>query len=169
MLGIAEEVSEDLVNRVNAESVSDTNSPARPKKRKNEHLYSYLLQGKLDHLKPEERRHFEPVLIKYAHVFHDESPNDFKGTKVTEPQIVVGDASPIRKSPYRTPFALRQEMQNQVDQMLKKGIIRPSTSPWSAPSLLVPKRSPDGKPKYRFCVDFRALNVVLGSIPIPCL
>ena len=82
VLGIAEEVSEDLVNRVNAESVSDTNSPARsPRKRKNEHLYSHLLQGKLDHLKPEERRYHEPVLMKYAHVIHDESTNDFRGTK----------------------------------------------------------------------------------------
>ena len=43
VLGIAEEVSEDLVNRINAESEPDTNSPARPpRKRKNEHLYSHL-------------------------------------------------------------------------------------------------------------------------------
>ena len=58
-------------------------------------------------------------------------------------------------------------MQGQVDQMLEKGIIRPSTSPWSAPSLLVPKRSPDGKPKYRFCVGFRALNAVTRFDPYP--
>jgi len=37
--------------------------------------------------------------MKYAHVFHDENTNDFKGTKVTEHQI-VGDAKPIRKSPF---------------------------------------------------------------------
>jgi hypothetical protein len=105
--------------------------------------------------------------MKYEHVFHDENTNDFKGTKVTEHQVLVGDASPIRKPPYRTPFALRKEMQNQVDQMLKKGIIRSSTSTWSAPSLLVPKRSPDGKLKYRFCVDFRALNAVTRFDPYP--
>ena len=98
VLGIAEEVSEDLVNRVNAESVSNTNSPARPpSKRKKEHFYSHLLQGKLDHLRPEERRHLEPVLMIYAHVFHEESTNYFKGSKVTEHHILVGDASPIRK------------------------------------------------------------------------
>ena len=58
-------------------------------------------------------------------------------------------------------------MQNQVDEMLRKGIICLSTSPWSAPALLVPKRSPDGKPKYRFCVDFRALNSVTRFNPYP--
>ena len=98
VLGIAEEVSEDILNRVNAKSVSDTKSPAKPpRKRKNEHLYIHLLQGKLDHLKPKEIRHIEPVLRKYAHMFHDENTNDFKGTKVTEHQILVGEASPIRK------------------------------------------------------------------------
>jgi len=122
VLGIVEEVSEDLVNRVNAKSVSDTKNPATPpRKRKNEHLYSHLLQGNLDHLKPEERHHIEPVLMKYAHVFHDENTKDFKGTEVTEHQILVGDASPIRKPPYRTSFALRQEMQIKSTKCSNKG------------------------------------------------
>jgi len=40
--------------------------------------------------------------------------------------------------------------------MLDKGVIRDSKSPWAAPSILVPKKSEDGKPKFRFCVDFQA-------------
>jgi len=51
--------------------------------------------------------------------------------------------------------------------MLEKGVIRESCSPWTAPALLVPKRSPDGKPKYRICVDFRALNAVTKFDPCP--
>jgi len=53
--------------------------------------------------------------------------------------------------------------------MLPKGVVRPSSSPWSSPAILVPKRRPDGKPKFRFCVDFRALNSVtkFASYPLP--
>jgi len=60
-------------------------------------------------------------------------------------------------------------MQEQVDKMLQRGVIRESSSPWSAPALLVPKKSVDGKPKYRFFVDFRALNSVtkFDSYPLP--
>jgi hypothetical protein len=62
-------------------------------------------------------------------------------------------------------------MEEQVDNMLKRGVIGESTSPWSAPALLVPKKSLDGKLKYRFCVNFRALNKVtkFDSYPLPLL
>jgi hypothetical protein len=78
-------------------------------------------------------------------------------------------AKPIRKAPYRVPFALRKEIQNQVQDMLAKGVIEESVSPWSSPGILVPKKSLNGKPKYRFCVDFRALNAVtqFDTYPLP--
>ena len=51
--------------------------------------------------------------------------------------------------------------------MLQQGVIRDSDCPWSAPATLVPKKSLDGKPKYRFCVDFRTPNVVTKFNPYP--
>jgi len=53
----------------------------------------------------------------------------------------VGDAQPIRRFKYRTPYALRGEMEQQIQKMLQKGVIRPSTSPWSAPAILVQKKN----------------------------
>jgi hypothetical protein len=55
--------------------------------------------------------------------------------------------------------------------MLNKGVIEESNSPWNAPAILVPKKSLDGKPKYRFCVDFRALNAVtqFDTYPLPLI
>jgi len=102
----------------------------------------------------------EPVLRKYRHVFNDDEAAEFKGTDLVEHRILTRDARPIRKAPYRVPYALREEMERQVKTMLKKGVIDPRSSPWSAPDILVPKKSLDGCPKYRFCVDYRALNKV---------
>jgi hypothetical protein len=50
--------------------------------------------------------------------------------------------------------------------MLKKGVIEPSQSPWRAPALL-PKKSLDGKPKYRFCVDFLNKVTTFDNYPLP--
>jgi hypothetical protein len=60
-------------------------------------------------------------------------------------------------------------MKAQIEDMLRKGVIRDSNSPWAAPAILVPKRSTDGKKKCRFYVDFRALNSVtkFDSCPLP--
>ena len=86
-----------------------------------------------------------------------------------EHKIVTGNAKPIRKPPYRVPFALRKEMEKQIENMLRKGVIEASSSPWSSQVILVPKKSLDRKPKYRFCVDFRGLNAVtqFDTYPLP--
>ena len=67
---------------------------------------------------------------------------------------------PIKKPQYPIPFAVREEVDRQVKVMLEKGVIRPSSSPWQSPVILVPKKSESGNPKYRFCVDYRGLNAV---------
>jgi hypothetical protein len=60
-------------------------------------------------------------------------------------------------------------MKRQLEEMLDKGVITSCASPWAAPVILVPKKSPNGKPKYRFCTDFRGLNSVTMTpvYPIP--
>jgi hypothetical protein len=129
-----------------------------------------LLKGKQDHLSEEERASIEPVILRYVHLFHDEDSNDFKGTDVIEHRILTGDARPIKRPQYRVPYALRGEMKKQIDTMLKKGVIRESNSLWSAPAILVPKKSPDGLSQHwRFCVDFRSLNPVteFDTYPLP--
>jgi len=67
----------------------------------------------------------EPVLRQYRHVFHDEDDAEFKDTDLVEHRIIAGDAEPIRKPQYRVPYALREEMEGQVRNMLQKGVIEP--------------------------------------------
>jgi len=132
-------------------------------------LYRKLLNGKLEHLKQEDRELIHPGFLKYAHIFHDKDTNEFTGTSDIEHEIPIGDERPSRRPQYRTPYALIQEMQAHVEKILEKGVIRPSNSPWSASAILVHKKSPDVTHKYRFCVDFRALNSVtkFDTYPLP--
>jgi hypothetical protein len=124
---------------------------------------------KLEHLSPSEKHVVLPVIEEYLDLFCNDKtgviPNTTKGCH----EIRTGDALPIKKNPYRVPYALRDEMKRQLDEMLEKGVITPCASPWAAPVILVPKKSPDGTPKYRFCTDFRGLNsVTINPVyPIP--
>ena len=52
--------------------------------------------------------------------------------------------------------AMMKELQNEVDSMLEMGVVRPSTSPYPSPMVMVKKK--DGS--NRLCVDFRKLNKI---------
>jgi hypothetical protein len=59
------------------------------------------------------------------------------------------------------------ELKRQIDELLAKGFIRPSVSPWAAPVIFVEKK--DGTK--RLCVDYQELNQVTikNKYPLPCI
>ncbi|XP_077223035.1 uncharacterized protein LOC143856655 [Tasmannia lanceolata] len=72
---------------------------------------------------------------------------------------------PISKAPYRMAPAELKELKEQLSELLEKGFIRPSSSPWGAPVLFVKKK--DGS--LRLCIDYRQLNkvTVKNRYPLP--
>ncbi|KAA0056645.1 ty3-gypsy retrotransposon protein [Cucumis melo var. makuwa] len=66
------------------------------------------------------------------------------------------DTAPISKAPYRMAPVELKELKVQLQELLDKGFIRPSVSPWGAPVLFVKKK--DGS--MRLCIDYRELNKV---------
>lgn len=80
-------------------------------------------------------------------------------------QIHTTSEKPVYAHPYRKSLKERTLMQIEVQKMLEAGIIRASTSPWSAPVILIEK--PDGSS--RFCTDYRELNKVTttDAFPLP--
>jgi hypothetical protein len=88
------------------------------------------MNDKLGQLSREEREVIEPVLLRYWNIFHVQGTNDSKGTDLIEHRIITGNAKLIRKTPYRLPYAL-PEMNTQVKDMLKRGLLNPVLLPGS--------------------------------------
>jgi hypothetical protein len=63
-------------------------------------------------------------------------------------------ASLVSKNPYRMSTPELNELQMQLEELLKKGYIRPSVSPWGASVLFVKKK--DGT--LRLCIDFQTVE-----------
>jgi hypothetical protein len=64
--------------------------------------------------------------------------------------------APIYKTLFRMTTPELAELKEHIMELLEKGFICPSSSPWGAPVIFVPKK--DGT--QRLCVDYRALNEV---------
>jgi hypothetical protein len=107
--------------------------------------------------------------IKVVSVFPDVFPKDLPGMpperKVEFAIELLPGTAPISKTAYRVSGPKLVELKKQIDELLKKGYIRPSTSPWAAPVLFVEKK--DGTK--RMCIDYRALNEVTikNKYPLP--
>ena len=101
------------------------------------------------------------TLLSFPDVFQ----SSLGHTTVVEHRIDTGDSTPIRQYPRRLPHHYRAEVDRQVNEMLSQGVVQPSNSPWASPIVLVKKK--DGS--YRFCVDYRKLNLITkpDAHPLP--
>ena len=116
-----------------------------------------------DSLSFEQQRDLRRLLDEYKDVFSREG-QPISSTSLVEHEIHT--TGPAIRLPFRRQNpVIRDIEQQQVKEMLRDEVIRPSTSPWASPVVMVKKR--DGT--MRFCVDFRKMNdaTIKDAHPLP--
>ncbi|KAH0633445.1 hypothetical protein KY284_036231 [Solanum tuberosum] len=94
------------------------------------------------------------IVNEFLDVFPDELPGIPPEWEIDFAIDILPGTQPISIPPYRMVVAELKELKDQLKDLLDKGIIRPSVSPWGAPVLFVRKK--DGSLK--MCIDYRQLN-----------
>ncbi|KAL4014305.1 hypothetical protein IC575_026505 [Cucumis melo] len=105
------------------------------------------------------------MVREYPDVFPDELPRLPPLMEVDFAIELEPETAPISKAPHRMAPAELKELKVQLQELLDKGFIRPSVSPWGAPILFVKKK--DGS--MCLCIDYRELNnvTVKNHYPLP--
>lgn len=93
----------------------------------------------------------EAVLLK---------PNEkLTATSAIKHTILTTDDRPVYTKSYRYPHAFKNDVEQQIKELLDNGIIRHSTSPYSSPIWVVPKKlDASGKRQIRVVIDYRKIN-----------
>ncbi|WVZ59631.1 hypothetical protein U9M48_009745 [Paspalum notatum var. saurae] len=105
------------------------------------------------------------VVSEFPDVFPDSLPGMPPERDIEFSIELVPGTAPIYKKAYRISGVELLEVKKQIDELLEKGFIRKSTSPWASPVLLTEKK--DGTLRMR--VDYRGLNAVTvkNKYPLP--
>ena len=131
------------------------------------HLAQAPTEGQLppvpDSLTLEQQGDLNKLLTEYQDVFSKQG-DPISSTSMVEHEIHT-TGRPIRQPFRRQNPVIREIEQQQVKEMLRDGVIRPSNSPWASPVVMVKKK--DGS--MRFCVDFRQMNdaTIKDAHPLP--
>ena len=96
-----------------------------------------------------------PVAAEYADVFEPLRRPPPHRNNAFSIELEPGTA-PVSRAPYRLAPTEMTELKKQLEELVEKGFIHPSSSPWGAPVLFVKKK--DGS--LRLCIDYRRLNKV---------
>jgi hypothetical protein len=106
-----------------------------------------------------------PIICEYPDVFPDDLPGMPPDRDIEFIIKFLPDTAPISKRHYRMPPNELAELKIQLQDLLDKGYIHPSASPWDCPALFVKKKDNS----LRLCADYRPLNTVTikNKYPLP--
>jgi len=125
---------------------------------------SKLLEGMDDNVSEDHCCELSGIMREYADVF-SKGELDLGEMSLAAHQIDTEDARPMRQTLRRQPHHLLEKIDENVQDMLRAGVIEPSCSPWTSNLVVVAKK--DGS--LRFWVDYRKLNSVMrrDAYPLP--
>jgi hypothetical protein len=106
-----------------------------------------------------------PVVNEFPNVFPDELPGMPPDRDIKFVIELKPGTTPIYKTPYRMATPELAELKEHIKELLEKGFIHPSSSPWGAPVIFVLKKDDT----QMLCMDYRALNEVTikNMYPLP--
>ena len=112
-------------------------------------------------LSPQQKVNVHDIFKEFEDVLQSEPGM----TTLTEHKISTNHMKPIRLPPYRIPYAHRDAVAKELEEMEERGIIEPSHSEWSSSIVVAVKK--DGN--IRLCVDYRRLNgaTPMDAYPMP--
>ena len=103
-----------------------------------------------DKISVEQKQEIQQIMAKHEKAFSDVPGK----TDVITHKVITTNDVPLRQKAYRTPQALKDKVQNEIDSMLKLGVIEEVNSAYASPIVVV--RKPNGD--VRVTTDFRMLN-----------
>jgi hypothetical protein len=107
------------------------------------------------------------VVREFPDVFPDDLPG-MPPERAIEFKIELQPGiTPIAKAPYKMSPVEMKELKIQLQGLLDKGYIHPSTSPWGCSALFMEKKDKE----IHLCVDYQPLNAVTikNKFPLPCI
>ena len=106
-----------------------------------------------------------PVVCEFLDVFLDELPRMLPDRDVEFKIELLPGTAPISRRPYRMPPNELAELKVQLQELLEKGLIRPSSSLWGCPALFVKKKDKS----LQMCVYYRPHNTITvkNKYPLP--
>jgi hypothetical protein len=108
-----------------------------------------------------------PIICEFPEVFPEDLPGLPPERDVEFVIKLKPGTAPISRRSYRMPPNELAELKTQLQDLLEKGFIRPSSSPWGCPAIFVKKKDQT----LRMCVDYRPVNEVTikNKYPLPRL
>nr|GFA55622.1 putative reverse transcriptase domain-containing protein [Tanacetum cinerariifolium] len=108
--------------------------------------------------------HDQPIVFEFLDVFPDELPGIPPVREVEFNIELIPGSKPISKAPYRMAPIELKELKDQLQELLERGFIHPSVSPWGVLVLFVKKK--DGS--MRLCIDYQPGYKTVGSKDLTC-